>query len=287
MNILDVTVGRYRVAQDYAGHVAFAFVDGEADRSDVPGVVATLAREVARLRAEQQAVAEVSQAPWKDHQTAQLVNDLRDCAIQYHSAGQLRARIAHLVAPLCDQLKAAPAQAQDEARLEKPARVGCGTFGIGVPSRLVVEAAQRLFEFEGKREAMTPDEQRDMERRRRELWDMMNGPFEAQVTQRANMRGIAQHALAAAQAPAAPVARPHHCTARSADGACEECEGHAQAMAEWHAETHALGQAQEDAERYRILRNNPRIAHRFAGLHAWQRDQYVDAVRAAAEGGAA
>lgn len=53
-------------------------------------------------------------APWKDHQTARLVNDLRDCAIKYHSAGQLRDRIAHIAAPLCDQLKAAsPAPAQD------------------------------------------------------------------------------------------------------------------------------------------------------------------------------
>lgn len=49
-------------------------------------------------------------APWKDHLTARLVNDLRDCAIKYHSAGQLRDRIAHIVAPLCDQLKAAQAE---------------------------------------------------------------------------------------------------------------------------------------------------------------------------------
>lgn len=58
-------------------------------------------------------------APWKDHQTARLVNDLRDCALQYHSAGQLRERIAHIVAPLCDQLKATPAalhRVQDDAR---------------------------------------------------------------------------------------------------------------------------------------------------------------------------
>ncbi|MFC4924618.1 hypothetical protein [Delftia deserti] len=46
-------------------------------------------------------------APWKDHQTARLVNDLRDCAIKYHGAGQLRERIAHIVVPLCDQLKGA------------------------------------------------------------------------------------------------------------------------------------------------------------------------------------
>ncbi|WP_280192661.1 hypothetical protein [Delftia sp. PS-11] len=48
-------------------------------------------------------------APWKDHQTARLVNDLRDCAKTYHAAGQLRERIAFIVVPLCDQLKAAQA----------------------------------------------------------------------------------------------------------------------------------------------------------------------------------
>lgn len=43
-------------------------------------------------------------------------------------------------------------------------------------------------------------------------------------------------------AEAAPVAHPHHCTARSADGACEECELHAQEMAEWRAEQKAAAQ---------------------------------------------
>lgn len=41
---------------------------------------------------------------------------------------------------------------------------------------------------------------------------------------------------------AAPVAHPHHCTARNADGACEECELHAQEMAEWRAEQKAAAQ---------------------------------------------
>lgn len=45
--------------------------------------------------------------PWKDHRTAALVNDLRDCAKAYASTEQLRERIATIVAPLCDQLKAA------------------------------------------------------------------------------------------------------------------------------------------------------------------------------------
>lgn len=41
-----------------------------------------------------------------------------------------------------------------------------------------------------------------------------------------------------------PVAHPHHCTARTADGSCEECEGHAQAMAEWDAERAAFAATQ-------------------------------------------
>lgn len=45
---------------------------------------------------------------WKDHQTAQLVNDLRDTAVQFHGAQQLRERIARLVHPLAARLSAAP-----------------------------------------------------------------------------------------------------------------------------------------------------------------------------------
>lgn len=43
---------------------------------------------------------------WKDHHTAQLVSQLRDCATTYGQTQQLRERIATIVAPLCDQLKA-------------------------------------------------------------------------------------------------------------------------------------------------------------------------------------
>lgn len=45
-----------------------------------------------------------------------------------------------------------------------------------------------------------------------------------------------------------PVAHPHHCTARTADGSCEECEGHAQAMAEWNTERAALAATQPAAQ---------------------------------------
>lgn len=62
-------------------------------------------------------------ASWKDHHTAQLVNQLRDCATSYFQTQQLRERIATIVAPLCAQLKAhqsvlqpAAPQAQADAR---------------------------------------------------------------------------------------------------------------------------------------------------------------------------
>lgn len=35
----------------------------------------------------------------KDHQKRELINELRDVAIQFHGAQQLRERIAHLVLP--------------------------------------------------------------------------------------------------------------------------------------------------------------------------------------------
>ena len=47
---------------------------------------------------------------------------------------------------------------------------------------------------------------------------------------------LAHYSQQAILAMGAPVAHPHHCTARSADGACEECEGHAQEMREWKVE---------------------------------------------------
>jgi hypothetical protein len=43
---------------------------------------------------------EAAPAVWKDRDTAKLVNDLRDVAIQYHGSQQLRERIAYLVRPL-------------------------------------------------------------------------------------------------------------------------------------------------------------------------------------------
>ena len=44
--------------------------------------------------------------PWKDHMTAQLVNQLVSVAKQFHGAQQLRERIAGLIRPLADRVKA-------------------------------------------------------------------------------------------------------------------------------------------------------------------------------------
>ena len=71
---------------------------------------------------------------------------------------------------------------QDEwlwPKLTKPARVGAGTFGVGVSARLVVEAAQRQHEYAQEEGARTPEQAREHERERRKLWDMMNGSLEA------------------------------------------------------------------------------------------------------------
>lgn len=64
-------------------------------------------------------------------------------------------------------------------KLTKPARVGNGTFGVGVSARLVVEAAQRQHEYHAEDAARTPEQAREHERKRRETWDMLNGPLGA------------------------------------------------------------------------------------------------------------
>jgi hypothetical protein len=64
-------------------------------------------------------------------------------------------------------------------KLTTPARVGNGTFGVGVSSRLVVEAAQRQHEYHQEQQDRTPEHAREVERKRREIWDMVNGPLDA------------------------------------------------------------------------------------------------------------
>ena len=59
--------------------------------------------------------APIPDQPLKDHEIAQVVNTLRDVALQFHGAQQLRERIAHIVVPL---LKNAPQAAQPTPRPE-------------------------------------------------------------------------------------------------------------------------------------------------------------------------
>jgi hypothetical protein len=76
---------------------------------------------------------------------------------------------------------AAPSLLADDGwpKLTKPARVGNGTFGVGVSSRLVLEAAQRQHEYHQEQQDRTPEHAREVERKRREIWDMLNGPLGA------------------------------------------------------------------------------------------------------------
>ena len=44
---------------------------------------------------------------WKDHNTAQLINRLRDVAVKYHATQQLRAQISALILPIAAIAKGA------------------------------------------------------------------------------------------------------------------------------------------------------------------------------------
>lgn len=53
-------------------------------------------------------------SPWKDHQTREIVNQLRDCAKEYHATQQLRERLLDVLGPMIDWVRAvqAPTTAQ-------------------------------------------------------------------------------------------------------------------------------------------------------------------------------
>lgn len=61
--------------------------------------------------------------------------------------------------------------------LDKPARVGNGIFGAGLPTRYVIETAQRLYEAEAERGPRTLEQIHEDERVRRKTWEMFNGPL--------------------------------------------------------------------------------------------------------------
>lgn len=72
-------------------------------------------------------------------------------------------------------------------KLDKPAKV-IGTFGAGVSTRLVVEAAQRAYAYGEETKVLTPVEAREKERKRRQAWDMLNGPLDASAQQSERVR---------------------------------------------------------------------------------------------------
>ena len=60
-------------------------------------------------------------------------------------------------------------------KLEKPAQVGGGTFGIGTSSKYIVDAAQRAHDEQVRAGNLTHEQMVEEERKRRALWDMIHG----------------------------------------------------------------------------------------------------------------
>lgn len=63
----------------------------------------------------------------------------------------------------------------DWPKLDNPARVGNGTFGVGTSSQHVVMAAQRAHDEHVRAGALTHDQMVEEERNRRKLWDLIHG----------------------------------------------------------------------------------------------------------------
>lgn len=66
---------------------------------------------------------------------------------------------------------------EGDRKLTSPAKVGGVVFGIGVENALVIKAAQGLYRESEDNKALTADQRRDEERKRRDLWDLINGPL--------------------------------------------------------------------------------------------------------------
>lgn len=73
-------------------------------------------------------------------------------------------------------------------KLEVPAKVGGTTFGKGIPASYVIRAAQRLHAYDEAQAKLTPEQRVEEERRRRGLWDFVNGPLDATRAEPPRMR---------------------------------------------------------------------------------------------------
>jgi hypothetical protein len=94
----------------------------------------------------------------------QEIAELEDLAGGVFAAGALFSQQAAQAVP-----------ADSWPKLEKPATVGAATFGVGVSTHLVVDAAQRAFKFKSEQAAATREEMQEEEARRRKVWDMIHG----------------------------------------------------------------------------------------------------------------
>lgn len=84
-------------------------------------------RDVAMLVAHVQAPAAGAVAgPWKDHKTREIVNQLRDCAKEFHATQQLRERLLDVLGPMIDWVRAvqAPTPAAQARRVLEDAASG-------------------------------------------------------------------------------------------------------------------------------------------------------------------
>ncbi len=71
--------------------------------------------------------------PWKDHQTREIVNQLRDCAREFHATQQLRERLLYVLGPMIDWMRAVQAPtpaAQADSVLEDAAQLAKITQAI-------------------------------------------------------------------------------------------------------------------------------------------------------------
>lgn len=73
-----------------------------------------------------------------------------------------------------DDTDAILSQPEAGPKLDAPAKVGGGSFSVGVAWETVIKAAQRSYEYELRKKKLTPEEKITEEMNRRELFDMLH-----------------------------------------------------------------------------------------------------------------
>ena len=119
----------------------------------------------------------LSEFHWLEIQLHTRIDDLESQLYAVGAGGVGQPMLA--AAPQPDHTQHLDATKDGWPTLDKPARVGGGTFGIGTSSRHVVSAAQRAHEEHLRVGALTHEQMVEEERSRRKLWDMIHGPVDA------------------------------------------------------------------------------------------------------------